>query len=39
MVLIIDCKRPDNIEVGRAIGGHTAELDSFIQKFEKWGEL
>jgi hypothetical protein len=39
MVLIIDCQRPDHIESGRAKGGHTAELDSFISKFTKFGEL
>jgi aspartyl/asparaginyl beta-hydroxylase (cupin superfamily) len=32
IVLIIDLARPENIPLGTAIGGHTKELDEFINE-------
>lgn len=32
IVLIIDLKRPSNLPKGTAVGGHTDELDGFIQE-------
>lgn len=35
IVLIIDLKRPDGLPQGTAIGGHTDELDAFIQELQQ----
>lgn len=34
IVLIVDIMRPSNIPLGTALGGHTTELDNFIDKFK-----
>jgi len=34
IVLIIDMQRPSHVPLGRAKGGHTQELDSFISQFK-----
>lgn len=34
IVLIIDIMRPNNIPIGSAEGGHTAQLDEFIAQFQ-----
>jgi hypothetical protein len=33
IVLILDLLRPSHLPLGGAVGGHTAELDNFISKF------
>jgi Aspartyl/Asparaginyl beta-hydroxylase len=33
VILIVDMVRPDDIPKGRAKGGHTAELDKFVDSF------
>mmetsp|Transcript_17339 Transcript_17339/g.15639 ORF Transcript_17339/g.15639 Transcript_17339/m.15639 type:complete len:239 (+) Transcript_17339:103-819(+) len=33
IVLIVDLMRPPHIPLGTAIGGHTAELDEFVNRF------
>ncbi len=35
VVLIVDLYRPDHLPRGRATGGHTDELDEFIETFGK----
>ena len=34
IVLIVDLLRPDNVPPGRAVGGHTEELDQFVAQFK-----
>lgn len=34
VVLIVDIKRPENLPLGTATGGHTAELDDLIAMFK-----
>ena len=33
IVLILDMARPEELPIGEAQGGHTAELDNLIQLF------
>ena len=34
VVLIVDLLRPPGMPLGRATGGHTKELDSFVSQFK-----
>jgi beta-hydroxylase len=33
IVLIVDLMRPSDIPKGTAVGGHTSELDAFVDRF------
>jgi len=34
VVLIVDLLRPSHIPLGKALGGHTNELDNFMARFK-----